>query len=70
VVGTFCVAVDPASRRVGLGTALVLELLRRSGGASRLAYLQVDERNAAARAMYERLGFAELYRYCHRTAPR
>ncbi|MGI8507139.1 MAG: hypothetical protein ACR2MK_10150 [Solirubrobacteraceae bacterium] len=44
--------------------ALVRVLLAGSG--AELAYLQVEERNEAARAMYERLGFSEAYRYCHR----
>ena len=35
-----------------------------------LAYLQVEERNLPARAMYERLGFSSGYRYCHRIAAR
>jgi GNAT superfamily N-acetyltransferase len=65
LVGMFCVAVDPGHRRAGLATALVRALLAQSDAG--LAYLQVEESNAAARAMYERLGFAETYRYCHRT---
>ncbi len=64
VVGMFCVAVDGSRRRAGLGTALVQALLTLSG--AELAYLQVDEGNEAARAMYARLGFSEAYRYCHR----
>jgi N-acetylglutamate synthase len=66
LLGMFCVAVEPASRRTGLATALVAELLSRPG--AELAYLQVEERNQAARTMYERLGFATAYRYCHRIA--
>jgi N-acetylglutamate synthase len=65
LVGMFCVAVDPGHRRAGLATSLVRGLLAQSSAAR--AYLQVEESNAAARAMYERLGFAETYRYCHRT---
>ncbi|MBV9605845.1 MAG: GNAT family N-acetyltransferase [Solirubrobacterales bacterium] len=67
LVGLFCLAVDPALRRAGLGTALVRALLADSGAS--VAYLQVEERNAPAVALYERLGFAEAYRYCHRIAP-
>jgi len=67
LVGLFCLAVDPARRRSGLGTALVRALLARSRAGT--AYLQVEETNAPAVALYERLGFVEAYRYCHRIAP-
>jgi N-acetylglutamate synthase len=67
LVGLFCLAVSPERRRRGLGTALVRALL--AGASAGTAYLQVDEDNAPAVAMYERLGFAEAYRYCHRAAP-
>ena len=67
LVGLFCLAVDPARRRSGLGTALVRALL--AGSEANVAYLQVEERNAPAVALYRRLGFAEAYRYCHRVAP-
>lgn len=67
VVGLFCLAVDPARRRAGLGTAMVRALLAQSR--ADVAYLQVEERNAPAVALYARLGFGEAYRYCHRVAP-
>ncbi|HJS96171.1 MAG TPA: N-acetyltransferase [Solirubrobacteraceae bacterium] len=67
LVGLFCLAVDPARRRGGLGTAMVRALLARS--TADIAYLQVAERNAPAVALYRRLGFSEAYRYCHRVAP-
>jgi ribosomal protein S18 acetylase RimI-like enzyme len=67
LVGLFCLAVDPTRRRSGLGTALVRALL--AGAAASTAYLQVEEDNAPAVALYERLGFSEAYRYCHRVAP-
>ena len=66
LLGLFCVAVEPTKRRCGLGTALMRAILSRSR--ARLAYLQVEEQNLAARVMYERLGFSEAYRYCHRVA--
>ncbi len=65
VAGMFCLAVDPARRRGGLGTSLVRGLLSRAH--ARLAYLQVEAGNEAARGLYGRLGFTEAYRYCHRT---
>lgn len=67
VVGLFCLAVDPERRRAGLGTRLVRALL--AGSAAGVAYLQVEESNAPAVALYRRLGFGEAYRYCHRLAP-
>jgi ribosomal protein S18 acetylase RimI-like enzyme len=67
LVGLFCLAVDPIRRRSGLGTALVRALL--AGSRADVAYLQVEEGNAPAVALYTRLGFAEAYRYCHRVAP-
>jgi ribosomal protein S18 acetylase RimI-like enzyme len=66
LVGLFCLAVDPARRREGLGTGLVRALLARSRAS--VAYLQVESSNAPAIGMYERLGFSEAYRYCHRVA--
>jgi ribosomal protein S18 acetylase RimI-like enzyme len=67
LVGLFCLAVAPARRRSGLGTALVRALLAESR--ADVAYLQVEERNAPAVGLYRRLGFGEAYRYCHRVAP-
>lgn len=67
LVGLFCLAVDPKRRRSGLGSGLARSLLGGSG--ARTAYLQVEEANAPAVALYERLGFQEAYRYCHRVAP-
>jgi ribosomal protein S18 acetylase RimI-like enzyme len=66
LIGIFCMAVDPAHRRTGLASALLRALLVRSGAS--LAYLQVEEENTAARALYAGLGFNTSYRYCHRRA--
>jgi ribosomal protein S18 acetylase RimI-like enzyme len=62
--------VDPAYRRRGLGTAVLAALagVARDEGAERL-YLQVDETNAAGRALYARAGFVARYRYHYRLAP-
>jgi N-acetylglutamate synthase len=67
LVGLFCVAVDPERRRSGLASTIVRCLL--AGSRASVAYLQVEEANAPAVALYDRLGFAEAYRYCHRLAP-
>jgi ribosomal protein S18 acetylase RimI-like enzyme len=68
LAGLFCLAVAPAMRRRGLGSALVRGLL--AGCASdAVAYLQVEGHNVAATAMYERLGFEVAYRYRHCSAP-
>ncbi len=65
--GLFDLAVAPAWRRQGLGRTLMGGLLRRAqeAGATR-AYLQVVKANGPARALYEGLGFSELYRYWYR----
>lgn len=65
LLGLFCIAVAPERRRAGLGTAITTALLARLR--HRTAYLQVEERNTGAIALYERLGFRAVYRYHHRT---
>jgi len=52
-------AVDPGSRRRGVGRALVADLLRRRAGDF---YLEVRESNLVARRFYENLGFRMVYR--------
>lgn len=56
-------AVRPAARRAGLGARLVGEgvLAAAARGAARF-FLEVAEDNAAARALYEKAGFAEAGR--------
>jgi GNAT superfamily N-acetyltransferase len=69
-VGLFEIGTRPGWRRLGLASAVVRQLL--AWGAVRGAtgaYLQVMEDNAPARALYERLGFGEAYRYWYRVAP-
>jgi N-acetylglutamate synthase len=70
LVGLFDIVTHPATRRRGYARALVESLLcwAEQHGA-RLAYLQVVEANQAARALYEALGFTDLYRYWYRVAP-
>jgi ribosomal protein S18 acetylase RimI-like enzyme len=65
-VGLFCVAVHPDHRRAGLGSAVVRTLVALSG--AREDYLEVEQRNAPALAMYARLGFSRAYDYVHRIA--
>ncbi len=67
IVGLFCLAVAPESRRQGLGKALVRAMLAQHEAT--LAYLQVFSENAAGRGLYTSLGFQEEYRYCHCVAP-
>ncbi|RII15837.1 ribosomal-protein-alanine N-acetyltransferase [Streptomyces sp. YIM 130001] len=68
--GFMAVEVDPGRRRAGLGTAVMAALARRAldEGAS-AAWLQVEEENAAARALYGGLGFTVHHRYSHFRAP-
>jgi ribosomal protein S18 acetylase RimI-like enzyme len=67
LLGLFCIAVAPERRRTGLGRAIVTALCARAPDA--LPYLQVEARNASAIALYQQLGFTEVYRYRHLVAP-
>nr|WP_191971437.1 GNAT family N-acetyltransferase [Streptomyces luteolifulvus] len=64
------VEVDPGQRRRGLATDVMAALARQAldEGAS-AAWLQVEEDNAGARALYERLGFAAHHAYHHYREP-
>ncbi|MFF2507344.1 GNAT family N-acetyltransferase [Streptomyces sp. NPDC058067] len=68
--GFAAVEVDPALRRRGLASAVMTALARRAleEGAS-AAWLQVENDNDGARALYERLGFAAHHTYHHYRAP-
>jgi ribosomal protein S18 acetylase RimI-like enzyme len=66
-VGLFDIVVDPGQRRRGLARAVVSTLLSQAiGDGARTAYLQVDEGNVAARALYARFGFSTAYHYWYR----
>jgi GNAT superfamily N-acetyltransferase len=70
LAGLFEVATALAERGKGYARRIVLSALKwaRLRGA-RTAWLQVEESNAHARALYASLGFAELYRYHYRQPP-
>ncbi|MBM7172847.1 GNAT family N-acetyltransferase [Streptomyces sp. G44] len=64
--GFMAVEVDPEHRRQGLATAVMTALARQalSDGAS-AAWLQVEDGNDGARALYGRMGFAAHHAYHH-----
>ncbi|SES46247.1 Acetyltransferase (GNAT) family protein [Streptomyces sp. yr375] len=68
--GFAAVEVDPAQRRKGLATTVMAALARRAlaEGAS-AAWLQVEDDNAGARAMYAGLGFGAHHSYHHYRGP-
>ncbi|ACZ87295.1 GNAT family N-acetyltransferase [Streptosporangium roseum] len=65
--GIFCMATHPAHRREGVARAVLAAAARWSEeqGASRL-YLQVEEENIPARALYEGMGFTKSHGYHYR----
>jgi RimJ/RimL family protein N-acetyltransferase len=69
-LGVTLVEVVPHARRAGLAQHVVRALARWGAqtGATR-AYLQVEERNTAAVALYTRLGFTTHHSYLTREAP-
>lgn len=55
------IVVEQGSRGRGVGRALMTDALRRAANArARAVFLEVDEDNAAALALYRRLGFAKV----------
>ena len=68
--GFAAVEVAPERRRQGLATAVMAELARAAlaEGAS-AAYLQVENDNTGAAALYDGLGFADHHAYHYRRAP-
>jgi GNAT superfamily N-acetyltransferase len=68
--GVFSMLTLPPARRRGLGYAVLVALARAASSAgARWLYLQVEEDNAPARALYAQLGFVERYGYHYRRAP-
>ena len=67
IAGLFCLAVNPERRRQGLGKKLVRGMLSRLDAP--ITYLQVFSHNDAGLALYNSLGFQEVYRYLHCVAP-
>jgi N-acetylglutamate synthase len=68
--GLTAVEVDPRYRRRGLGSAVTAALAAAAAarGVAGL-YLQVEDDNGAARALYRRAGFADHHGYHYRVAP-
>ncbi len=68
--GFMAVEVSPEYRRRGLATAVMTAMARQAleEGAS-AAWLQVESGNEAAKAMYERMGFAPHHHYHYHRAP-
>ena len=68
--GLTAVEVDPERRRAGLGLAITAaacaEAVERG---VRRVFLQVEEGNGGARALYQRCRFRYSHRYHYRTAP-
>ena len=55
------IATEEKFRRQGIGTALIRELMKRAGEKDGgVIYLEVREKNQAARGLYEKLGFVPV----------
>ncbi len=71
LAGLFEVATAAGERGKGFGRRTMLSAMKwaRSRGA-RMAWMQVEADNEAARALYGSLGFREIYRYYYRRPPK
>lgn len=70
LVGLYDVFTSPSYRQRGLAGLLCERLLSLAANeGARVAYLQVEDDNHAARRIYSRLGFADAYSYHYRLAP-
>lgn len=71
LVGLYDIATAADQQRRGLGTWFCKRLLTIANREMRwaAAYLQVGADNAAARRIYQRLGFEDAYTYHYRAAP-
>jgi N-acetylglutamate synthase len=68
--GLTAVEVRPRHRRRGLATAVTAALAAAAAArGARGLYLQVEDDNGAARALYRRAGFADHHGYHYRVAP-
>lgn len=67
--GLTAIDVAPEQRRAGLGTAVTSALVAQAARrGARQVFLQVEDGNTAARALYERCGFQVAHRYHYRVA--
>jgi ribosomal protein S18 acetylase RimI-like enzyme len=68
--GLTAIEVAPAHRRRGLATVVTAVLAAQAAAhGARHLYLQVEDGNEAARALYHRIGFAAHHGYHYRIAP-
>lgn len=67
-MGLFAIETMPTHRRLGIATS-VIQYLGKWGkeNGARTAYLQVEAKNEAALALYEKIGFKDMYRYWSQT---